>query len=80
MRNKIGKIGRFLLGSIFVLAFFSSIRIMALYYYHLQQAKGDYTIGMVLMDKASVFNLTSYLSGGLHFSIVIIMVMIILDK
>ena len=80
MKSKLGKIGRLLLGAVFMLTFFSSLRIVALYYYHLQQVKGDYTLGMVLMDKADVFNLTSYLSGGLHFSIVIIMLMIILNK
>ena len=80
MKDKIGKIGRLLLGAVFILTFFSSIRIIAIYYYHLQAAKGNQTLAMTLMDKASSFNLISYLTGGLHFSVVIIMLMIILDK
>ena len=78
--RKFGRIGKFILGAIFTLTFFSSLRIIVVYYYHLQQAKGDYTLEMALIDKANIFNLTSYLNGGLHFSIVIILLMIILDR
>lgn len=66
--------------TLFALAFFSSIRIIAIYYYHVQMAHGNQTLAMTIMDKASVFNLTSYITGGLHFSVVIVMLMIILEK
>jgi hypothetical protein len=70
----------FILGIVSALSIFSSIRIMALYYYHLQQVRGDYTLAMIMMDKANVFNLTSYITGGLHFSIFIVLLMIMLEK
>lgn len=70
-----------LLGSIiFGLAFFTSLRIIAIYYYHLHSAKGNYTLTMNLMDKAGTLDLGSYISGGLHFSVVIVIIMIILDR
>lgn len=67
-------------GIIFLLAFFTSLRIIALYYYHLKQAQGNYDLALILMDKAHTFNLTSYITGGLHFSVVIVLIMIILDR
>ena len=80
MKNKLGRIGRLILGAVFILAFFSSIRIIALYYYHLQMVKGSHTLGMILIDKAGIFNLMSYLTGILHGWVVLIMIWIILGK
>ncbi len=70
----------FLILTIFGLVFFTSLRIIAIYHYHLKMAQGNQTLAMNLMDKAHVFNLSSYITGGLHFSILIIVIMIILDK
>jgi len=51
---------------IFIAAFFTFVRIMAIYYYHIQQAEGDYDLAMTLMDKAHIFNLPWYITGWLH--------------
>ena len=77
---RINKIWLWFIGLVVTLIFFSSLRIVSLYYYHVQMAKGNHTLGMVLMDKANVFDLCSYLTGGLHFSVIIVLVMIILNK
>jgi len=78
--SKGGKILLFIGSAVFLLTFFSCLRIIVLYWYHLQQAQGSYPLAMALMDKAHEFSLTSYLSGGLHFLVVGIIIMIILNK
>ncbi len=80
MRKKLSKIGLLFYGTIFILAFFSSLRIVAIYYYHLQMANGNQTLAMTLMDKASVVNLPMYVSGWLHGWVIGIMILIVLNK
>jgi hypothetical protein len=77
MRNKLYK---WLLGILFLLAFFTSLRIIALYWYHFNLSHGDYDLTMALMDKASVFNITSYITGILHGWVVGVILLIILNK
>lgn len=48
--------------------------------YYLNQAQGNYTNAMMLMDKIHPFNPTSYINGWLHCLIIVIMFKIITDK
>lgn len=80
MPNKTGKIMQLFLGTIFMLAFLSAIRIIAIYHYHLQAAKGSQTLAMTLIDKASAFDIPSLVTGGLWGCVLTIMVLIILNK
>ena len=80
MRRKISRIAWLIFGTVFILTFFTSIRIIALYYYHLQQAKGDYTLGMILIDKANIFNFTSFTIGWLWGWVIGIMILIVVDR
>lgn len=80
MRKKVSRIGWLILGTLFILTFFSSIRIMAIYYYHMQATKGNLDLAMVIMDKAHEFNLTSYVTGWLHGWVVLIMTLIVIDR
>ena len=80
MKNKLWRIGRLLYAFIFMMALFTLLRILAQCFYAAKMNNGDYTIGMMLMDKAHKFNLTSYISGWLHCGVVGMMLKIILDK
>ena len=80
MKNKIGRIGRLMFGTVFILAFFSCIRIIMIYYYHLQAAKGSQTLAMTLIDKVSAYDIPSLITGGLWGCVFTIMVGIILNK
>ena len=80
MKSKLSKIGRLFLGTVFILAFLSSIRIIAIYYYHLQVAKGSQTLAMTLIDKASAYDMPSLITGGLWGCVLTIMVGICLNK
>ena len=67
-------------GIVFVLAFFSSIRILVIYAEYLRAFNGNFNLAMVMMAKDNVFHLTTYITGGLHFSVAIIMLLLMLDK
>ena len=78
--RKLNKIIRLLFATVFVLTFFSCLRILAIYYYHLQAAKGNQTLAMILMDKVDAFNFTTYATGWLHGWVLAIMILICLDR
>ena len=80
MTNNPNKIMRLLFGTVFMLAFLSAIRIIVIYYYHLQAAKGSQTLAMTLIDKASAFDIPSLITGGLWGCVLIIMIGICLNK
>ncbi len=80
MKSKLGRILRLLYAFIFLLALFTLIRLLVLYYYHLCQTNGNYTIAMMLLDKVDKFNLFSYIQGWLHCGVVGVMLKILLDK
>ena len=78
--KKINKVFLWIFFSISVLTFFTSIRIIALYYYYLQASKGNQTLAMTIMDKLHPINFTSYVMGGLHFLLIGVIIMIILER
>jgi len=80
MKNKWLRIGRLLYCFMFIMALFTLIRIICLAHYHAGQNSGNYTIAMVIMDKAHAFQITSYVLGWLHCGVASVMLKIILDK
>jgi len=65
---------------VFILTFFTCIRLIVKYYYYLQNTQGNYNLTMLLIDKAHMINLPSYVTGWLHGCVVLIMIAIILNK
>ncbi len=80
MKNKLWRIGKALYVFIFILALFTLIRIVAIAFYQIKQADGNYTLAMMLMDRGHQFNLTSYVKGWLHGWVVWVMLKIMFDK
>jgi hypothetical protein len=78
--SKIGRIGRFILYSFIAIVVITDIRNTIQHCYYLNQAKGNYTVAMQLMDRVHPFNPSSYINGWLHCLILVIMCKIITEK
>jgi hypothetical protein len=80
MKNKLWRIGQLLYVFIFIMALFTLIRIICLANYHAGVSGGNYTLAMMMMDKAHEFQVMSYTLGWLHCGIASVMLKIVLEK